>query len=92
MAGQTENGQARKLFNNEALCRAVGLAPSAIRDCSEKAGLSRDTVKRALDGDSSLTIQNLIKIMEASGAQYADVFDPTLYVADGSLSEAAKSR
>lgn len=79
---ENENGSEPKLYNNRALCEAVGLEPYKIRTVAEKAGVTPSTVRRAMNGDPKIVMTRLVRIAEAAGAKYANIFDPEFYEAN----------
>lgn len=81
MPNESENGKERTLYNNQALCEKIGVQPKQIRRFAAKAGVSRATLIKAMDGDPKIGLTTLVAILEAAGAEYCSVFDPVLYEA-----------
>lgn len=69
----------RKFYNNEILCRTIGITPRDISRIAKKGSIDRATVAKALNGDENIVLRKLMKVVEASELAYEQVFDGDFY-------------
>lgn len=74
----------QKYFNATALLNGNEITPAFILRTAVDAGCNPKTVRKLFSGGQNVQIETLIKVMEATGAEYSEVFDPKLYKASRS--------
>ena len=76
--------EGKKFYNASALAKdGVGTATERMA-VAAKAGVSMMTLNKVLAGDPNVQLTTLIKVIEATGADYSEVFDAKLYNASRS--------